>query len=45
MQQMRALGFDEHDALQLALSDLDLGQARRLAAQGCPLELIPRICL
>jgi hypothetical protein len=44
-EQLLALGFGEGDALQLALSDLDLGLARRLAALACPLELVARICL
>jgi hypothetical protein len=43
--QLQALGFDEHQAFQLAITDLDLNQARQLVAGGCPLQLVPRICL
>jgi hypothetical protein len=43
--QLQALGFEPGDAFQLALSELDLDQARRLVAHGCPIELVARICL
>jgi hypothetical protein len=42
--QLQSLGFEPGEAFQLALSQLDLDQARRLVGQGCPLELVVRIC-
>jgi hypothetical protein len=45
MNQLQALGFDEAEAFQLALSDFDLHLAIRLAGQGCSLELVTRICV
>ena len=37
--QFQELGFDLRDAVELADSAADLGQARRLVATGCPPEL------
>jgi hypothetical protein len=37
--QFQELGFDMHDAIDLADSAADLGQARRLVAAGCPPDL------
>jgi hypothetical protein len=37
--QFQELGFDLRDAIELADSAADLGQARRLVAVGCPPEL------
>jgi hypothetical protein len=45
MRQLQALGFEETEAFQLALSDLDLHLAIRLAGKGCSLELVTRICV
>jgi hypothetical protein len=41
--QFQELGFDLRDAIELADSAADLGQARRLAATGCPRELTQAI--
>ena len=41
--QFQELGFDVRTAIGLADSAADLGQARRLMATGCPLELRYRI--
>ena len=37
------LGFDPVDSRLLAESPADLGQARRLCASGCPLDVAYRI--
>jgi hypothetical protein len=37
------LGFDPVDSRLLAESSADLGQARRLCASGCPLDVAYRI--
>ena len=41
--QFQELGFDLRGAIGLADSAADLGQARRLTATGCPLELAHEI--
>jgi hypothetical protein len=41
--QFQELGFDLRDAIELADSAADLGQARRLVAVGCPRELTQAI--
>jgi hypothetical protein len=37
--QFQELGLELHEAIQLADSAADLGQARRLVAAGCPPDL------
>jgi hypothetical protein len=37
--QFRQLGFGDDEVWELALSDADLGAARRLGSAGCPNEL------
>jgi hypothetical protein len=44
-EQFSRLGFDTFDARLLAESPADLGDARRLCASGCPLDLAFRILL
>jgi hypothetical protein len=44
-EQFLALGFDFVDAALMADSRADLGQARRLAAAGCPADTAARILL
>jgi hypothetical protein len=41
--QFRALGLGLHEAIELADSAADLGQARRLVAAGCPPRLVHAI--
>jgi len=41
--QFERLGFDPVDSRLLAESPADLGQARRLCAAGCPLDVALRI--
>jgi hypothetical protein len=43
--QFGRLGFDPTDALRLAESAADLGQARGLRRAGCPVELAFRILI
>jgi hypothetical protein len=43
--QFRQLGFGDDDVWTLALSQADLGEARRLGHAGCPTELALRILL
>ena len=45
LEQFRALGFDDDDALLLALSACDLQSARTLMATGCSTRLALRILL
>jgi hypothetical protein len=44
-EQFRHLGFGESDAIQLADSRADLGQARYVLASGCPPKLALQILL
>ena len=43
--QFQRLGYLEEEAWRLALSEADLGQARRLGRSGCPLPTALRILL
>lgn len=43
MQTFMDLGFNATEAEALALSNVDLGDARRLRDQGCSLDLIVKI--
>jgi len=43
--QFRRLGFGDDEAWALALSEADLGQARRLGRSGCPTDVAFRILL
>jgi hypothetical protein len=43
--QFGELGFDRRTAIALADSDVDVGDARRVVANGCPLQLACRILL
>ena len=43
--QFQRLGYLEEEAWRLALSEADLGQARRLGGSGCPRETALRILL
>ena len=43
--QFRRLGFGDDEVWTLALSEADLGEARRLGSAGCPIELALRILL
>ena len=43
--QFTQLGFDYSDAIVLAEARVDLGEARRLIAAGCPVATASRILL
>ena len=43
--QFRRLGFGDDEVWTLALSQADLGEARRLGSSGCPTDLAFRILL
>jgi hypothetical protein len=43
--QFHRLGYEDDEAWALALSDADLGQARRLGRASCPTEIALRILL
>ena len=43
--QFRELGFEYEAAVLLAEAAADVGQARRLIAAGCPVEVASRILL
>ena len=45
LDQFVAMGFDSEQAAELADAPVDLEQARRLIALGCPLETASRILL
>ncbi len=44
-QQARHAGLIPEDALRFAESDADIGELRKLAAAGCPPELVLQIVL
>ncbi len=45
LEQFRALGFEYEAAVALAEAPTDIGQARRLIAAGCSVDIASRILL